>query len=282
MPPVAACRFDLGLTAQPTAACPAAGGGTAPVQCCMHCPPCGGFGMNPSMGAFLPSAAATAAQRSWHASPRLVGWSAALLAAAHQLRCCAPTAAPQPLLALMRTAHWTITTTQGSRLAADVPVAAHTCWCRTTTGLRRCAATSTASSRTCWSCSASEAPAQTPTTCSWATMWTAATTRVRRCCAVLRCAGCAVLAALLGLLWLVCCRRPAAPAAAIACRLLVPQPSVPHVSAKFMCSSCLTPLRRRVVAAVETVTLLVALKVRYPQRITILRGNHESRQITQV
>lgn len=35
-------------------------------------------------------------------------------------------------------------------------------------------------------------------------------------------------------------------------------------------------------AAVETVTLLVALKVRYPQRITILRGNHESRQITQV
>ena len=34
--------------------------------------------------------------------------------------------------------------------------------------------------------------------------------------------------------------------------------------------------------SVETVSLLVALKVRYRERITILRGNHESRQITQV
>ena len=34
--------------------------------------------------------------------------------------------------------------------------------------------------------------------------------------------------------------------------------------------------------SVETVTLLVALKVRHRDRITILRGNHESRQITQV
>ena len=34
--------------------------------------------------------------------------------------------------------------------------------------------------------------------------------------------------------------------------------------------------------SVETVSLLVCLKVRYMDRITILRGNHESRQITQV
>eukprot|EP00823_Brevimastigomonas_motovehiculus_P000665 TRINITY_DN1082_c0_g1_i1.p1 TRINITY_DN1082_c0_g1~~TRINITY_DN1082_c0_g1_i1.p1 ORF type:complete len:330 (+),score=67.83 TRINITY_DN1082_c0_g1_i1:24-1013(+) len=34
--------------------------------------------------------------------------------------------------------------------------------------------------------------------------------------------------------------------------------------------------------SLETVSLLVALKVRYKDRIVILRGNHESRQITQV
>ena len=34
--------------------------------------------------------------------------------------------------------------------------------------------------------------------------------------------------------------------------------------------------------SVETATLLVALKVRHRDRVTILRGNHESRQITQV
>jgi serine/threonine-protein phosphatase 2A catalytic subunit len=34
--------------------------------------------------------------------------------------------------------------------------------------------------------------------------------------------------------------------------------------------------------SVETVSMLVCLKVRYPDRIFVLRGNHESRQITQV
>ena len=32
--------------------------------------------------------------------------------------------------------------------------------------------------------------------------------------------------------------------------------------------------------SVETISLLFALKIRYPERIVILRGNHECRQIT--
>jgi len=34
--------------------------------------------------------------------------------------------------------------------------------------------------------------------------------------------------------------------------------------------------------SVETFLLLLSLKVRYPNRVTLIRGNHESRQITQV
>jgi hypothetical protein len=32
--------------------------------------------------------------------------------------------------------------------------------------------------------------------------------------------------------------------------------------------------------SIETFTLLIVLKIRFPDRITLTRGNHESRQIT--
>lgn len=34
--------------------------------------------------------------------------------------------------------------------------------------------------------------------------------------------------------------------------------------------------------SVETITLLMLLKLRYPHRICLIRGNHETRQITQI
>lgn len=34
--------------------------------------------------------------------------------------------------------------------------------------------------------------------------------------------------------------------------------------------------------SIESFLLLLALKVRYPDRVTLIRGNHETRQITQV
>ena len=34
--------------------------------------------------------------------------------------------------------------------------------------------------------------------------------------------------------------------------------------------------------SVETIALLIALKVRYPDRITLLKGNHECKEISEV
>ena len=34
--------------------------------------------------------------------------------------------------------------------------------------------------------------------------------------------------------------------------------------------------------SVETITLLMCLKLRWPTRVTLIRGNHESRAVTQV
>jgi len=33
---------------------------------------------------------------------------------------------------------------------------------------------------------------------------------------------------------------------------------------------------------VETISLLTCLKLRYPERVQLIRGNHESRAVTQV
>ena len=55
----------------------------------------------------------------------------------------------------------------------------------------------------------------------------------------------------------------------------LPPPSLPNFV-------CIGDFVDRGFYSVETFLLLLALKVRYPDRITLIRGNHESRQITQV
>ncbi|KAG8734267.1 phosphoprotein phosphatase PP4 catalytic subunit [Ceratobasidium sp. 423] len=56
----------------------------------------------------------------------------------------------------------------------------------------------------------------------------------------------------------------------------------PETNYLFMGMNAQHPAPAVTEAFVETFLLLLAFKVRYPDRITLIRGNHESRQITQV